>query len=85
MLFQHNSAKDYGSSLKAAGFSQLTADNGIYLPGDVVVINGFAGNPHGHMALYNGTNWVSDFMQRDLYPGRSYRAHRPTYIIYRKR
>jgi hypothetical protein len=84
ILARHNSAQDYGPSLQAAGFSPLVSDNGVYLLGDVVVINAFAGKPHGHMAMFNGTNWVSDFVQRDLYPGPDYRTHRPIYTIYRR-
>ena len=82
-LTTHNSAKDYGSSLSAAGFVPI-ADTGVYSPGDVVVINGYAGNPYGHMAMFNGSHWVSDFLQDALYPGPGYRTNRPQYIIYRK-
>jgi hypothetical protein len=83
ILTGHRHAKDYGPSLTAAGFGPIT-DTGIYLPGDVVVINGYATHESGHMAMFNGTNWVSDFVQKDLYPGSGYKVNRPTYIIYRK-
>jgi hypothetical protein len=83
-LIRHDSAKDYGPSLRAAGFEPVT-DTGAYLPGDVVVIDGFPGSTDGHMAMFNGENWVSDFVQRELYPGSGYKAHRPGYTIYRKR
>jgi len=82
-LLRHGSAKDYGASLLAAGFVALDFTPLNYEPGDVVVIDGFEGHPHGHMAMYNGTNWVSDFVQRDLYPGRAYRHHRPPFTVYR--
>ena len=51
--------------------------------GDVVVIQSIPGHPHGHMAMYDGEHWVSDFKQRTLYPGDSYRAYKPSYVVYR--
>ena len=51
--------------------------------GDVVVIQGIPGHPHGHMAMYDGSIWISDFRQPDLYPGTAYRVARPSYKIYR--
>jgi len=77
------SAKNYGPQLEAAGFRQVT--DGTVQKGDVVVIQTYAGakNQHGHMAMYNGQNWVSDFKQRDMYPGPGYRAAKPPYKIYR--
>ncbi|MBP5132993.1 CHAP domain-containing protein, partial [Pseudomonas protegens] len=52
--------------------------------GDVVIIQPIAGHPHGHMAMFNGTLWVSDFKQlHGFYPGHSYRVHKPAYKIYR--
>jgi hypothetical protein len=56
-----------------------------YVPalGDIVVMQGTSGSEHGHMAGYNGTAWVSDFVQRDLWPGPSYRKEKPAYAIFR--
>ncbi|UQA60490.1 hypothetical protein E8A73_008470 [Polyangium aurulentum] len=76
------SAKNYGPQLEAAGFRQVT--DGTLQKGDVAVIQPYpGGNQHGHMAMYNGQSWVSDFKQRDMYPGPGYRAARPSYKIYR--
>ena len=80
-ILRHHSAKDFGSSLVAAGFLEVTGDD--YQRGDVVVIQGFQGHTDGHMAMYDGERWVSDFKQRTLYPGESYRAARPSYVVYR--
>lgn len=82
-LTQTRSAKDYGPSLIAVGFLKFMADPGTYLEGDVVVIDGFAAAPDGHMAMFNGSIWVSDFKQRTLYPGPDYRTSKPPYFIYR--
>lgn len=88
------SACDYGPSFEAVGFKPVysytgsgTTDTAI-IPGqkagDVVVIQPIDGHPHGHIALFNGTNWVSDFIQlRGFYPGQQYRNIKPAYILYR--
>jgi hypothetical protein len=83
-LVRHASAKDYGSSLVQAGFHQYTQGQvSTYKAGDVAVIQGFKGHPHGHMAMYDGKHWVSDFQQPTLYPGESYRKAHPPFKIYR--
>jgi len=33
-------------------------------PGDVAVVPGPVGNTRGHMAMFNGADWVSDTVQR---------------------
>ncbi|EEF3390352.1 hypothetical protein Q8D36_003040 [Salmonella enterica] len=77
-------AKDYGPMLRSAGFTTI----GTYeMPreGDVIIIQPYAGgNPSGHMAIYDGADWYSDFKQRDMWAGPGYRAARPSYTIYRK-
>lgn len=55
-------------TLKSAGFVQISASN--YKPqvGDVVVFNRTARNPHGHIQIYDGKQWVSDFRQPKFSP-----------------
>lgn len=55
-------------TLKSAGFVQISANN--YQPqvGDVVVFNRTAKNPHGHIQIYDGSQWVSDFRQPKFSP-----------------
>lgn len=75
-------AKDYGYSSRAAGFHEVSASN--LRPGDVIVIQAIAGHPHGHMAMFDGQIWMSDFRQyRGFYPGESHRRPHPPYKIYR--
>lgn len=88
-------AKDYGPQLQAAGFVQLSpTPPPNYLPqiGDVVVIQPYSGgNSAGHMAMFDGQNWISDFVQNpqyipshdDIWPGGGYRQYKPSYAIYR--
>lgn len=88
------SACDYGPSFESVGFKPVYVYTGTGLTdtaiipgqqiGDVVVIQPIEGHPHGHIALFNGTNWVSDFVQfRGFYPGQQYRNVKPAYTLYR--
>jgi type VI secretion system secreted protein VgrG len=39
---------------------------------------------HGHIQMYNGTQWVSDFKQpRAFWPNKDYEDIKPPYVIYR--
>ena len=52
--------------------------------GDVVVIQAAPHHVHGHMAMFNGTHWVSDFIQeRGFYPAQVYRDQNIAYKLYR--
>lgn len=86
VLTRHDSAKDYGSSLLAVGFEEIDIKDclgGKYLAGDVVIIQNVTGHPHGHMAMYDGQYWVSDFVQSSIYPGPAYMQNNASYVIYR--
>jgi len=78
------SAKNYGFKLENAGFVRV---HSLPQKGDVVVMqpwSGAAGNSmHGHMAIYDGSRWISDFIQQDIYPNENYRQHKPPYQLYR--
>lgn len=77
------SAKDYGAKLEIVGFQAVPATTPLQ-PGDVAIIQPIPGHPHGHMAMYDGKIWISDFRQlHGFYPGQSYRAIRPPYQFYR--
>ncbi|CNE05835.1 hypothetical protein [Yersinia mollaretii] len=88
------SAKNYGSALIERGFRVVDVNSG-YIAGDVVVIQGIRksdfpvgeirkDHPHGHMAMFNGQQWVSDFKQNNgYYPGGDYRKAKPAYVFYR--
>ncbi|HBR7307440.1 TPA: hypothetical protein ACV5EY_001433 [Klebsiella aerogenes] len=76
-------AKDYGPILLRAGFKEVPPGSTI-LRGDVAVIQPYAGgNPSGHMTMYDGKQWISDFTQRSMYPGPSYRRLQPAFKVYR--
>lgn len=84
VLARHTLAKDYGSSLRNVGFvSQGQLASG-YRAGDVVIVDGIGGHLSGHMAMFDGSAWVSDFKQPNgLYPATAYATAKARFTIYR--
>lgn len=88
------SAKDYGNALLDRGFQVLPPDS-IFSTGDVAIIQGIKktdfpvgeikkDHPHGHIAMFNGQQWVSDFKQDNgYYPGNDYHKAKPACVFYR--
>lgn len=77
----HPIGKELGTSLEAAGIQEAL---GSPIKGDVIVIQPAPGHPDGHMAIYDGTHWISDFKQlHGFYPGPAYRNAQPAYKMYR--
>lgn len=81
-------AKLYGPTLTRNGFHEISVDNPGKFPfqqDDIVVIQPTRhGNPAGHIAGYDGTTWVSDFVQRGFWPGPVYEKEKPSYVVYRR-
>jgi hypothetical protein len=82
-------ARLYGPYLESWGFSAVNTTN--FQSGDLAVIQGYPGGssdsngiPYGHIQMYNGSVWISDFRQNGFWPGPGYRKYTPDYIIYRK-
>ena len=65
-------AKDYDDYLQALDFTLLDRQNYRRKKGDIVVFNAVKGHPHGHIAMWNGRQWVSDFRQRSFYVANAY-------------
>lgn len=81
-------AKDYEVVLLRNGYHSVAADSAEapYIPmiGDIVIIQPTAkGNKAGHIAGFDGADWISDFVQSGFWPGPAYRKERPSYVIYR--
>lgn len=94
------SACDYGDSLLKAGFKVIFDNSDKQMcqkiefkpvAGDVAIYHKFEGSRHGHMQMFDGVQWVSDFLQRNmypdqapgLYPGRKWREAEVPLKIYR--
>ena len=52
-------------NLKNAGF-QLIQDTGQYVKGDVMVFDPIAPGESGHIQIFNGSRWISDFKQNTM-------------------
>ncbi len=80
-------AKHYGPILRRIGFSEIVVeqpDTYKFLKGDIVVIQPHPkGNQSGHIAGFDGTRWISDFVQKDFWSGPQYRKHKPSHAFYR--
>lgn len=78
-------AYQYMEFLPNLGF--FTVDESAYTPqkGDIIVIDRIAGHPYGHIAMYSGEKWVSDFVQADMWGGSAYRNSNAYHQIFRKR
>ncbi|MGA8399863.1 MAG: hypothetical protein WB697_08230 [Stellaceae bacterium] len=78
-------AKDWGPTLLHIGFAAITTTP--YTPdlGDVVVIQPPKADPvqAGHVAGWDGKNWISDFIQAAMWPGPAYRNEQPAHVFYR--
>jgi hypothetical protein len=81
----HRYAKEYGPVLSAVGFRKVSVDDYFPQKGDIAVFQAPSGKDEGHVQMYNGEMWVSDFFQRgsDIYPGKKYREEKVSYEIYR--
>lgn len=80
---QPPSACDYDLFLPDLGFRQI--DNAEYVPmkGDIVVFSAIKGHKHGHICMYDGHQWISDFKQRSMYSANAYR-NRGTHSYWRR-
>ena len=78
-------AKDYGDFLKKIGLHEVTRDGYSPQKGDIRVWQNYPGGHRaGHIHMYNGSQWVSDFFEpNNNGPGRDYRKYN-NYKIYRK-
>lgn len=89
-------AKSYGPFLTVNGFAAVVQKDYVATKGDIAVIQDYpagvdpatkkafsASDPAGHITMYDGTQWVSDFKQIDMWGGPGYRKHQPDYQVYR--
>lgn len=81
------SAKDYDAFLPKLGFKEVSITDYNPMKGDIIVIKppqNTKGHEHGHIAMYNGQKWISDFNQRDMYGGSIYRKKGTVYHLFRR-
>ena len=66
-------AKGYYEFLTALDFSKIPQKGYSPKKGDIVVFNATKGHPYGHIAIWNGKQWVSDFLQNNFYVAHNYK------------
>ena len=79
---QSGDAGDYGPFLLRHGAQIVPQDSYSPQVGDVVVFDKTTEHPNGHIEMFDGQHWVSDFMQHTFSPYRNV-ASSPPYTIYR--
>lgn len=87
---RENYAGNQGKYLLKSGWQQLPDDVTDFKAGDICVIKGLGskdkdGNRIGHMAMFDGQQWVSDFYQKDwdVYHGQAKRGVNTHFYRYR--
>ncbi|MDD4991454.1 MAG: FG-GAP-like repeat-containing protein [Paludibacter sp.] len=80
-------AKDYNEFLQKRGFVTVDSENYVPAKGDIAVFDSFQGkntyHAFGHIQMYNGSQWISDFKQSGFWAGSDYRVYKPSYTILR--
>ena len=83
-------ACDYGPYLEKLGFHEVNPENFIPQKADIAVFQGYPGGTVsktgrlcGHIQMYSGERWISDFKQNNFWPGAGYLKNKPRYNIYR--
>jgi RHS repeat-associated protein len=56
-------AADYANYLPKLGFDAVPADGYVPQVGDIAVFPAVPGNPSGHIEMYDGSGWHSDYVQ----------------------
>lgn len=78
------SAYEYKDFLPKIGFHAVEENNYVPQKGDIIVINKIEGHPNGHIAMYSGKKWISDFVQIDMWGGSAFRNNKAAHVFFRK-
>lgn len=62
----------YEYYLPFIGFEEVSEANYKHEVGDIVVFPAVKGHKYGHIAIWNGTQWVSDFKQKNFIVASAY-------------
>ena len=71
----------YEYYLPLIGFEEVSETNYKHEVGDIVVFPAVKGHNYGHIAMWDGTQWVSDFKQKNFIVAPGYRGS--NYKFYR--
>ena len=65
----------YSKTLPQMGFEEISVKGYEPVKGDISVVPANISHPFGHIAVYNGEQWVSDFKQNHILPSKAYKAN----------
>jgi hypothetical protein len=82
-LYVGGDAWSYKYTLRIVNFHQVGKKSEREV-GDIVVFQPIGGRKYGHIAIWNGNQWVSDFKQRNLIVHSDYLDDGCEYAIYRR-
>lgn len=80
---QPPSACDYDLFLPDLGFNEVAQERYCPQKGDIAIFSAIKGHKHGHICMYDGNQWISDFKQRSMYSASAYR-HNGTHTYWRR-
>jgi len=80
-------AHEYGPFLTKMGFGVINTTN--FRLGDIAVFEGPPGSysdpntgiPYGHIQMFDGSQWISDFKENGFYPGGSYQDNNVNPVV----
>jgi RHS repeat-associated protein len=72
-------AADYVKFLPKIGFEEINSSVP-HQKGDIVVFQRTGGRKWGHIAMYNGSQWISDFRQRSIIVHTDYKNSSPRFF-----
>lgn len=75
-------AYGYSWLLPRMGFIEVGRENYVPQKGDLIVFPAIGKHIWGHIQMWNGEQWVSDFKQKNMIPSKAY--HKTKWQIYRK-
>ncbi len=78
-FFHRRVAWEYKDFLLHLGIKEIPQQHKRQI-GDVVVFNAVKNHPYGHIAIWNGRKWVSDFKQRSLVVAKEYSSGDATFF-----
>lgn len=61
-------------------FYEVSIDGYIPKKGDIVIFPKVDNHPYGHIAMWTGEQWISDFKQKDIIVAKEYNKHDCTFF-----
>ena len=78
-FFYPKAACDYKDFLLCLDFKEVPTNQKREI-GDIVVFEAIKNHPYGHIAIWNGKQWISDFKQRNIIVAKEYNYSDATYF-----